>query len=58
MADGGSFLARPLSVVSGERGRLEGIGGQMGTVPCRFSKKVPVARYLPVTNLKSAVSTT
>ena len=32
MADGGSFLARPLRVVSDERGILEGIGGHMGTV--------------------------
>ena len=40
-----AFLARPLSVVSGERGILEGIGGHMGTVPCRFSTKVPVVRY-------------
>jgi len=44
VADGGPFPARPLSVISGERGRLEGIGGLMGTVPCTFSKTVPVAR--------------
>ena len=45
MADGGSFLARPLSIVSGEPGILESIGGHMGTVVSGFRKKVPVAHY-------------
>jgi hypothetical protein len=45
VVDGGSFLARPLSVVSGEPGILVGNGVHMGTVVVSFRKRVPVARY-------------
>ena len=55
MGLGGSFLARPLSVISGQRGKLEGIGGIMGTVPCSFSGRPLLHRHLslPTSLLRS-----
>ena len=45
VADGGSFLARPLRVDSCEPGTIGGIGGAIETVLFATSEKVPVSRY-------------
>ena len=44
VVDGGSFLARPLSVDLGEPGPLLGIEGDIVTVVILILQKVPVVR--------------
>ena len=45
VADGRSFLARPLRVDLCEPGTIGGIGGAIETVLFATSEKVPVSRY-------------